>query len=316
MADYCEFKGSGGTGSKNSGNRCSGFGYAVLAKGDGGGNSGNGNTGVGCDALRDNRSGERNTAVGHGALANNKTGSYNVALGVDAIQHSLGTSYNTCVGYFSGVSNEIETGYGTALGLNATAHDNATAIGANAFTPGPNTVMLGDSECDVFTENGYYFTSDGRDKADVRDTHLGLDFILKLRPVDFRWNKRTDYTERKRDLVTKMVDGEEVQMPVETLVKHPMDGSKKRKRYHHGFIAQEIGAMPEAFGGFQNMLINGFEDKQALNYSELIAPMVKAMQEQQQILAAQKKEIAALKSMMETLMTKAIVPSEAAVFNS
>ena len=35
--------------------------------------------------------------------------------------------------------------------------------------------------------------SDSRDKADVRDTVLGLDFINKLRPVDFKWDLREQY---------------------------------------------------------------------------------------------------------------------------
>jgi len=61
------------------------------------------------------------------------------------------------------------------------------------------------------------------------------------------------------------------------------NGSKKRVRYHHGFIAQEIQELINEtnidFGGFQDHTKSGGEDKLTIGYSEFIAPMVKAIQE-------------------------------------
>jgi hypothetical protein len=108
--------------------------------------------------------------------------------------------------------------------------------------------------------------SDARDKKDVQDTALGLDFIKALRPVDFRWDYRDDYRE----------DGK----PLSDVV---TDGSKKRARFHHGLIAQEVKAACKVagveFGGYQDHKVNGGEDVMSLGYEEFIAPLIKAVQE-------------------------------------
>jgi hypothetical protein len=71
------------------------------------------------------------------------------------------------------------------------------------------------------------------------------------------------------------------------------DGSKKRTRFHHGLIAQEVKAVLDAkgidFGGFQDHSVKGGDDVLSIGYEELIAPMLKAIQE----LSA---EVAALKA--------------------
>ena len=56
------------------------------------------------------------------------------------------------------------------------------------------------------------------------------------------------------------------------------DGSKKRNRFHHGFIAQEIDVL-NVFGGYQDLSLNGGEDVKSLGYIEFIAPLTKAVQE-------------------------------------
>ena len=54
---------------------------------------------------------------------------------------------------------------------------------------------------------------------------------------------------------------------------------------HHGLIAQEVRDVLATqgidFGGFQDHAVNGGEDVLSLGYDELIAPMIKAIQEQQ-----------------------------------
>jgi len=61
------------------------------------------------------------------------------------------------------------------------------------------------------------------------------------------------------------------------------DGTHKRGRYHHGFIAQEIAEVIEEsgvdFGGYQDHKVAGGEDVLSLGYDELIGPLVKALQE-------------------------------------
>ena len=61
------------------------------------------------------------------------------------------------------------------------------------------------------------------------------------------------------------------------------DGSKSRNRFHHGLIAQEVRDLLQSkgidFGGFQDHKVNGGDDVLSIGYVELIAPLIKAVQE-------------------------------------
>ena len=67
------------------------------------------------------------------------------------------------------------------------------------------------------------------------------------------------------------------------LVNITHDGSKKRNRFHHGLIAQEVKAVLDEkgidFGGFKDHKVNGGDDVLSIGYGELIAPLIKAIQE-------------------------------------
>ena len=129
--------------------------------------------------------------------------------------------------------------------------------------------------------------SDLRDKTEVRNTVLGLDFINELRPVDYKWDMREDYRtempsqgELSDEDFKILIDEWLESCKVENLTH---DGTHKRTRYHHGLIAQEVQDVIEAsgvdFGGFQDHKVNGGGDVLSIGYTELIAPMIKAIQE-------------------------------------
>lgn len=274
------------------------------------------NTAIGRNAFHTNTTGSFNVAVGSGALSgmapfingevvnqtpkncNNVT-----AIGYNALFWSNG-NFNTAVGAYAGnnikegINNvaiggealqnlEIDTEFGddsdpksgnTAVGTTAlkymidgspaTSIRNCVGIGINSRVSGNNQVQLGGSGTTVYAYGAVQDRSDARDKTDIRDTILGLEFIKKLRPVDFKWDMRDDYLEENED-------GE--------LVAKPKDGSKKRKRYHHGLIAQEVKQVLDEmgidFGGYQDHKINGGNDILTIGYTELIAPLIKAVQE-------------------------------------
>src|SRR3546814_14636923 len=102
-------------------------------------------------------------------------------------------------------SSDLRSGYNnstgasnSALGTNAgrpatSTYDNWTCLGANSVVTGANQVQLGDSATTSYVYGTVQNRSDARDKADIRDTQLGLDFIKALRPVDYRWDMREDY---------------------------------------------------------------------------------------------------------------------------
>jgi hypothetical protein len=278
-----------------SGNDNIGIGYSALSSMI----NRNNNVGIGTNALTTLQSGEGNVAVGYGAAASIRNISSVTAIGYSALT-SANSNYHTGVGYFSlsGVtSGTSNTGIGWGTGSNITTQSNNTALGAaamytsafsNSTCLGANTDVTGDNQVqlgDASTTTYYYAIaarSDLRDKTDVRDTQLGLGFINALRPVDYRWDMREDYKppmpEDTTDEAAMAAWRESVKL---TNLTH--DGSKKRTRFHHGLIAQEVKAVLDAqgidFGGYQDHKVKGGDDVLSIGYDELIAPLIKAIQE-------------------------------------
>jgi hypothetical protein len=283
--------------------------------------SGAENTAIGGNASASNTIGYRNTAVGGNALQLTTTGYDNTAVGHSAsIQNITGHS-NTSVG-ISALNNNTTANLNTAIGSEclsvATNFSNCSGIGYAAQVTGANQVQLGNASTTTYAYGAVQDRSDIRDKADVRDTELGLEFVNALRPVDFKWDMREDYRPEAPAPVIKPTDLKEDATEEEKakyaqelaaynaykveldkwledvkLANITHDGSKKRNRFHHGLIAQEVKAVLDAkgidFGGFQDHSVKGGDDVLSIGYVELIAPMLKAIQE----LSA---EVAALKA--------------------
>ena len=183
------------------------------------------------------------------------------------------SSNNTAIGY--------KSLYYKQDGSSSYDYTNCTGLGANTKVSGDNQVQLGDSATTTYVYGTVQNRSDLRDKADVRDTTLGLTFINALRPVDYKWDMRDDYFVAS-NINVEGPDGNLTQQEVLTSV--PRDGSKKRNRFHHGLIAQEVKEVIESsgveFGGFQDHARTaGGSDVMTIGYDELIAPMIKAIQE-------------------------------------
>ena len=220
---------------------------------------------------------DRSVSVGAWAL-NQCKGNENTAIGHAALFAANGTgdTENTAIGAFAGqslTSGQRSTFLGMLAG-NGSNFNNISCIGYNSGATADNQVQLGDSNTDTYCWNSIQIRSDLRDKSDVRDTVLGLEFIKLLRPVDFRWDYRVDYHEydSKGIRTTTMED-----------VESKKDGSKKRNRFHHGVIAQEVKEVIDStgkdFGGYQDHKINGGEDRLSIGYDEFIGPLIKAVQE-------------------------------------
>ena len=260
------------------------IGSSVLSK-----NMGRFNTGIGFGALTNNTDGTNNTSVGTGTLYNNKTGNNNTVVGDESLAQNVTGTNNTVVGY-----NSLNS---TLDNITATNINNATVLGANASVSGDNQVQLGDSQTTTYCFGAIQNRSDRRDKADIKKTTLGLSFINSLRPVEFKWDYRDDYF---KDELQK--DGTIKRVPI------PKDGSKKRNRYHQGFIAQEVKEVTDNlnvdFGGYQDHSINGGCDVLSLGYEEFIAPIVKSIQEQQQIIENQNKKIEMLETKLNEILAK------------
>ncbi len=141
----------------------------------------------------------------------------------------------------TGSDNTFLGTYSDAAANNLT---NATAIGYGATVDASNHVRIGDTNVtQIGGQVAWSNLSDARAKSDIRDLDLGLDFVLALRPVSF---------------TLKTGDG----------------------RTDMGFLAQDVEAV--LGDGYSVLGIGGDKDRTlSLRYTDLIAPMVKAIQEQQ-----------------------------------
>lgn len=266
---------------KYTGSKCTAVGYRALENNTGGTantaygvqalvytTTGGYNTAFGDGALFRNSTGKENTGAGSSALHETTTGNFNAALGRKAMWNNKTGSNNAAVGHLAG---NIRTD-----GADNTNYSNCTYLGANSRASGSNQVQLGDSNTTTYAYGAVQNRSDARDKTDVRDTVLGLNFINSLRPVDYRWDIREDYQDLKE---VTLKDG-----TVKTqAVAVPQDGSRSRDRFHHGLIAQEVKAAANSqgvdFGGYQDHSVDGGADVLSIGYTELIAPLIKAVQE-------------------------------------
>ena len=204
------------------------------------------NTAVGAQALQANTTGLANTAIGYQSLLGNTTAQGSTAIGYGSLVTTTGTS-NTGTGVSSGQGN-ISGSYNTFLGAYSAAAtgnlSNATALGYDATVDSSNKVRIGNNGVTVIEgQVAWSWPSDVRLKENIRDLGLGLDFVMQLRPVSFSMKQGNGRTDM-------------------------------------GFLAQDLEAL---LGDDYNVLgIGGDKDRTlSLRGTDLIAPLVKAVQEQQ-----------------------------------
>ena len=190
----------------------------------------------------DNLSGSNNTVIGYAALARNNNYHNNTAVGYYA-GLEFAASNNTFIGSFAGLgasgastgANNVFVGFeagkvvttghdcvfsGYQAGVAATTAANSIAIGSGAVSGGDNYCQIGNASVATYkiTAAAWTYNSDERDKADIRDTELGLDFIKALRPVSFKFDLRDDYRPPMPTQPTEPKAPTELQLPVEPTV--------------------------------------------------------------------------------------------------
>lgn len=151
---------------------------------------------------------------------------------------------------------------GTNLGIGVTNPTTKLQV-AGEISPGTdNAYPLGDASLRftaVYAVNGTIQTSDERQKKEVQNSDLGLEFINQLRPVSYYWKSGSDSS------------------------------------LHYGLIAQETkividgikngtknSSMYDRSASLSTETIVTYDkksDRYGIKYSELIAPIIKAVQE-------------------------------------
>lgn len=298
-----------------SGNYNTGLGFYTLMYNY----SGSYNTATGGYALHNSQIGSYNTAMGYRSLSNNVSGSYNTAYGVDALPFNYYGSYNTAVGY-NALYADATAQYNTALGYRAAATHaigwNNTILGANCGVNGTgmyNCIAIGQGVvCTASSQArignsattsiggyvGWSNISDGRFKKNVSANVKGLDFIMRLQPVTYNLD----------------VEGIDKKLHTDTLQKENVylanAATAKGKILYSGFVAQDVEKAAKESG----YDFSGIDKPQAendfygLRYAEFVVPLVKAVQEQQQVINELQKKIADLE---QKAFTKSIGTSDA-----
>ncbi|MBK8643552.1 MAG: tail fiber domain-containing protein [Saprospiraceae bacterium] len=261
--------------------------------------SGSYNTAVGSNSLSENYTGINNTSVGAESMKNNYQGVFNTALGTYALYENKNGYNNTAVGNSAGSVGALNESC-TYIGHNSTNNGSinlskSTAIGADSRVNASNQIRIGDAT--TVSIGGYKSwtnISDGRFKKDVVENVIGLDFILKLRPVSYVLD--IDQLETVQGI--KSENRKSFLRNQNSTAANSFNPVRQT-----GFIAQEVQKASDACG-FQFSGVDrpqNENDFYGLRYAEFVVPLVKSVQEQQQIINAQKLEIEQLKSKLNQL---------------
>jgi len=238
------------------------------------------NSAFGNYSLVFNTTGNSNSAFGSHSLNSNTTGNSNSAFGERSLYNNLNGYENSAFGNWS-LYNNTTGNYNTAIGYSAgsaiSTGSNNIAIGYNAQVPtntASNQIRLGNTSITYAgIQVAWTVTSDRRYKDNITPIGLGLGFISKLNPVSYV---------RKND---------------------------ENKKTEYGLIAQEVEQVLKELG-IENhaMLTITDEGMYELRYNDLIAPMIKAIQElkeqNEQLKKEKDIEIAYLKNEKDIEITK------------
>lgn len=201
--------------------------------------------------------GNANIAIGFGTLDATTDGSFNVAIGNNTMRCSTIVCYNTAVG--SGALYTNTTGCNNvAIGNNSlqihTTGCRNIGIGADSFSSNStvsNEVTIWNGVVYARFQgaaSSWSFVSDKRDKTEIKDLTVGLDFVKQLKPRTFEWNLR----------------------------RSDVDNGKKAS----GFVAQEVDELVATLGAEHlNLVDKNDPDQYTLAQANLVPVLVKAIQE-------------------------------------
>lgn len=217
----------------------------------------------------------RNTFIGHEA-----SGFTTDMLGYQNV--SVGHSSKTGSGY-----NNIAIGYAS----NNNSFYNSIAIGYNTLNTANNQVKFGNLYATTIgSSTTWSSTSDKRFKTKISETVKGLDFITKLKPVQYHWD------------LTKFEDF--LEMP--DSLRMPDSKREKEAILYTGFLAQDVEEVASQIGFDFSGLEKPTNEKghYGLRYAEFVVPLVKAVQEQQVMIEELKTEAISKDAIIQDLIRR------------
>ena len=264
--------------------------------------TGSNSVAIGFDSLGSITTGSYNTAIGKDAGDSVDTGEKNVFVGTDAGQNTTSQSNCTFVGYEAGtyaqVSNTTGIGYralasltsgagnvcvghlsgdslttganNTFIGWNTDGSANSAqdqiVIGRNFSGTANSRVHIGNVSSHIFndfnTNATWTHSSDKRQKKEIKDDTLGLDFINDIRPVTYKHKSPSEFPKEWNAYNEND--------------KEPMGGDK----VIHGLIAQEVKQALDKQGidTFSGWDVN-LDGRQNVSFEAFVLPLIKSVQE-------------------------------------
>jgi hypothetical protein len=203
--------------------------------------SGNDNVMIGKGAGSQSTIATANVFIGSGASNSNTDGSNNVSIGNNAGNGTNGSN-NTFIGSYSG------TGIIAPNSINNTCIGNGAVLSSSSAS---YEITLGGTITTALrcAQTSITSLSDARDKKEIEELPVGLEFVKGLKPVKFVWDERSE------------------------------EGRHNIKDF--GFIAQDLKASQEEIEMEETLKLvyESNPEKLEASYGKLIPILVKAIQE-------------------------------------
>lgn len=180
---------------------------------------------------------------------------------------------SVCIGHASSANGH----WSNAIGYQCYAtHFQSTVIGKTGTSSASNELTF--AGFTTIRQGVAVIHSDLRDKTDIEDFDLGLEYIKLFRPRSFRWDPRDRYR-----------DGEP-------------DGTKKDEDKQIGLVAQEVQEMLQATGTEWTQIVRDKDpEKLYVNYGTLTFILVNAVKELSSQNEQLRADLDALQSRVDTL---------------
>lgn len=195
------------------------------------------------------------------------TGAGNVGIGTTSPSELLTVGYTTGHGIRIGSAEVLKDAGSFSLSSDATilpATDNLYDIGSASFRWD-----------DIWATNGLIQTSDARDKKDVTEITYGIEHIMKLRPVSYRWKESSNH-----DLQLGLLAQEVHDILPE--------------------VVRSTNIVKDEDGNISNIAT----ERLGMNYASITPVLIKAMQEQQKHITTQQETLDKQQVMIDVLMTR------------
>jgi hypothetical protein len=257
------------------------------------------NSSFGAFSLATNTTGADNTAVGFLALSENLQGNDNTAIGSLALALTTNSSFNTVVGANSATN--FDNGFnnvflGANNDVNGAGYFNVIAIGQGVVCTASSQARFGNTATNSIGGFANWTNfSDGRYKKNMKEDVVGLDFIMALRPLTYNLDVagiQAHLNTGSRGAIRPVADARGRKIPSTTDRRAAIDPhmqqamAQRESEVLSGFSAQEVEKAAQAAGyAFSGVdKPKNDNDFYGLRYGDFVVPLVKAVQEQQQMI--------------------------------